>query len=649
MKRKTHFAMAAGLILAAPVSSLVAQDYVTDFTSAGSTLDFKFAQYNGGNVWTLASGGVGILNSLQDAPRSPSILLQPPASVATVHLPAWVGQNFVASTTFSLEERGFDTVHGTEAVLGFLLLSGTATGKVPDVSNPPDAPGYIAELAINSGPSATAPAGRDNHLGMIQIRRTGGASAFFEPQAAAYADVGTIDNGRVYELRVIGVYDGGTLAMDIELYNQAGVLLAAQRGVRDTAPLTGEYSGLRHRQWSASGTVDVDYYRFSMTQNVLPPATLPLDKVVELTNLNPVPGAIFHNAGDGLNFTVTVGGGRVISTADIELFLNGEDVTGGLVFSGASPSWNVSSNAMVSGTLYTATAIIRDGDEEAVRTWNFDTLSEEGTVVIEAEDYNFAPWVDCPGNGLANSGTVGGGYIDDPLPSTYDGGYINRDSGEGPVGYVDRVGVPDVDFNSTYSDTAVQGETVFRWCDVVRPQVTDDVVRSKFADASTAAGVEIPDYHRHNVQPGEWQNYTRTLPTGEYHVYLRASTVSGSPSIQLDRVTSDASTTGQTTDFLGAFAGGVSGEYEYLTLMDGLGQKAVISISSGDTLQTLRLTSVGTGSTVDLNFMVFVPVVEFSPSVVSTTPADNAVDVDPSTTIGVSLAHGSSPPVFRFS
>lgn len=496
MKCNLHSVLAAGLILASPASSLIGQDYITDFTSAGNTLDFNFAQYNGGDVWTLDTSGVGILNSLQDAPRSPSILLQPPASVATVHLPSWVGQDFVASTTFALEERGFDTVHETETVLGFLLLSETATGKVPDVSNPPDAPGYIAELAVNSGPSASAPPGRDNHLGMIQIRRTGGTSASFEPQAAAYAELGAIENGRIYELRVIGVYDGGTLTMDMELYDQAGLLLAAQRGVRDSAPLAGEYSGLRHRQWSASGTVDVDYYRFSVTQNVLPAASLPLDKVVELTDLNPAPGAIFHNAGEGLDFTMTVGGGRVIGTSEIELFLNGKDVTTNLVFSGASPSWQVSFDALVAGTLYTATAIIRDGDEEAVRTWSFDTFSEEGTVVIEAEDYNFAPWVDCPGNGLASPGTVGGGYIDDPMPSTYDGGYINRDSGEGWVGYIDRVGVPGVDFNSTYNDTAVSGETVYRWCDVVRTQVTDDVLRAKFAAASTAAGVEIPDYQR---------------------------------------------------------------------------------------------------------------------------------------------------------
>src|SRR5699024_1371843 len=138
-----------------------------------------------------------------------------------------------------------------------------------------------------------------------------------------YTAIGSIEEGSVYELRVIGTYSSGVLTMDMEVYDQEGTLLGTQRGVTDTAPLTGEYFGIRHREWSQSGALDIDYYRFSVTDEPLPPAVLPLEKEISLANMQPVRGGMFHAAADGLEFTVEVGGGRTIDASEIELDLNG--------------------------------------------------------------------------------------------------------------------------------------------------------------------------------------------------------------------------------------------------------------------------------------------------------------------------------------
>lgn len=70
-------------------------------------LGFNFAQDNGTDARTLETSRIGTLDVLQDAPTSPSILFQPPASVATAWLPEWVGKDFVISATFGLEGRRF--------------------------------------------------------------------------------------------------------------------------------------------------------------------------------------------------------------------------------------------------------------------------------------------------------------------------------------------------------------------------------------------------------------------------------------------------------------------------------------------------------------------------------------------------------------
>lgn len=628
MKSTLHSAILASAMFASAASSGIAQDYITDFTSAENTLNFNFAQYHDEDIWSMDTSSVGMLN-ISAAMGAIGDHVDPPEGVASKHLPEWSGQDFVLSTTFALENRGVDAWAGAESTLGFGILSGDA--EISAAFNPEldTAPAYIAELTINT---------QDDTLGFLNIRNFGSDQTDFTG-ADRVGIPGGVENGEVYELRVTGTYDAGTLSMELAVYDREGNLLVAQDPVTDSTPLAGEYFGLRHRHLGGTQNLDIDYYRFSVTQDAPAPAALPLSKVTELTNLNPARGEMFHSATDGLQFTVEVGGGRTVGTGDIELFLNGEDVTGNLLFSGASPSIGVSYDELEAGKFYSATVVVRDGEEESVHEWGFDTLSEDGAVVIEAEDYNFAPSVDCPGNGLADPGSVGGAYIDDPVPSVFDGVYYNRDDGGEPVGYVDRVGVPGVDYHSNFGDTAVAGETAFRWCDPVKTQLTYDAERAKFEEASSDAGVPIPDYHRHNVEEGEWQNYTRTFPEGDYHVYLRAATTSGNPSIQLDRVTSDPSAPDQTTSFLGIFEGGQSGQYEYVPLFDEFGQQAILSLSGED---TLRLTSVESGSAIDLNFMVLMPAAEHDPYVVSTTPENGALSVAPSGSIEAVLANGTS-------
>src|SRR6185436_7707686 len=68
----------------------------------------------------------------------------------------------------------------------------------------------------------------------------------------------------------------------------------------------------------------------------------------------------------------------------------------------------------------------------------------------------------------------------------------------------------------------------------------------------TVGGNYVPDYIVAGIRPGDWMNYTRKFPTGNYNVYLRASS-QGRQDVRLDQVTAGSGTSNQTTVLRGEF------------------------------------------------------------------------------------------------
>jgi len=107
------------------------------------------------------------------------------------------------------------------------------------------------------------------------------------------------------------------------------------------------------------------------------------------------------------------------------------------------------------------------------------------------------------------------------------------------------------------------------------------------------------------IDSGEWFNYTRTFPEGNYNVWAAISHGGGATdrtSGSLQRVTGGATTTTQTTEQLGTFdapgATGGWGNNRLVPLMSG-GTQAVVPLSGE---QTIRYTA-GSG---DYDYLVFV-------------------------------------------
>lgn len=360
-----------------------------------------------------------------------------------------------------------------------------------------------------------------------------------------------------------------------------------------------------------------------------------------IANLTPLHDAFFYPAEDGLRFQVSTEEPNTLSTEDIELYLNGELISHqSLTITGSSPAYEVFFDGLEPNEFYAVTVIARDNERQTTHHWSFDTLNEDAVVVIEAEDYNFAAGMLCDGDSGAVSGTPGGGsYIDRPTPSTFtNGSYFNQ-----ATGYVDRVGEPGVDFFSKSETKATLETNMYRWCDVVGTFFSGDLPpRPKYDEASLNAGVTIPDYDLHLVETGEWFNYTRNFPEGQYQVFLRAA-ATGAPVILLERVTSDPTQPNQQTEVLGEFRPEGNGVYQFtrLTGPDGLDQEVRVALSGEETVRLRAVSANNFNNDIQINFFMFIPVDETLPTVVSTTPVHHSGNVDRNVTIEAEVVNGT--------
>src|SRR5690606_7838577 len=125
--------------------------------------------------------------------------------------------------------------------------------------------------------------------------------------------VGKAVPGETYELKLTGIYESGDLVLTLALHDAEGAELGSLTRTH-SAPIAGQWFGLRNRTHSSQGdhVLDIDYHDF----RVRAPSEL------RIAGVEPLRGATFHPASEGVNFTVSTGNGHMIDPSEIELILN---------------------------------------------------------------------------------------------------------------------------------------------------------------------------------------------------------------------------------------------------------------------------------------------------------------------------------------
>jgi hypothetical protein len=267
-----------------------------------------------------------------------------------------------------------------------------------------------------------------------------------------------------------------------------------------------------------------------------------------------------------------------INTTNIQVILNGINISSSLAFSGSSTNWNVSYTGLQPNTSYTAAITVTDKtNQTATTTVSFDTFNPNN-FTWEAEDYDFEPTVSPAPNGS------GLRFIDNPAltssPAT--NSYYGQEGDGGQIS-----GSP-IDYSSVFGLTH-PGTYIYRSSDYVSAEVTSDAPRTKYLSAQLAnIDPSIQDYDVNFWDTNGWINYTRTFPTGNYYVFARLSGGNGAFNLQCSQVTSGAGTSTQTTQYLGAFAGSDASfaNWQYVPLVNtNTGQPISLSLGGVETLQ----------------------------------------------------------------
>jgi hypothetical protein len=289
------------------------------------------------------------------------------------------------------------------------------------------------------------------------------------------------------------------------------------------------------------------------------------------------------------SFNVTSPIGVSISTNSIRVTLTIRTVvstvttnitgTNGLTITGSASSRNVSLSLITNAT-YTAVVNVTDANgSPAGTTVNFDTYNPVFT--WEAEDYDYSS----------------GQFIDNPAPNAY----------------ATQVGTADIDYHDNVT-TSQNGTPAYRTGDPVGLEINGDgPPRVQYI------GTGFTDYDVGWYDTGNWNNYTRTYPSGQFNVLLRAANGSGgNGTVTLAQVTSGQTTTTQTTTNFGTFTIPATGgwqAYTWVPLRDGNGNLVKVSIGGQ---QTLKATSSGG---CNANFYALVPANTNLPTISGVSPS----------------------------
>ena len=261
-------------------------------------------------------------------------------------------------------------------------------------------------------------------------------------------------------------------------------------------------------------------------------------------------------------------------TANISLQLDGVTQTN-LIFGGNASSRTVNFPGVTLNRPHTAMINATDNNSRTVSTTvNFDTF-DSSFYTFEAEDFDYGS----------------GNFFHNPQHGAY----------------ANLAGVEGVDLHMV---NAGQGANSYRPNPPgLETEGANDGPRQTFSPGLT-------DYDVGFNSGGNWGNYTRTFPSGNFYCYLRgADGISGvSDSASLSLVTSGQGTTNQTTTRLGTFAVPATGNwqtYTWVPLKDSDGN--LVAITNNGAVKTFRVTT--DNGSYNANFYLLVPTYTPPPSV----------------------------------
>lgn len=309
-----------------------------------------------------------------------------------------------------------------------------------------------------------------------------------------------------------------------------------------------------------------------------------------IASVSPVTSSMFLPASTKIAFVVNDDQG--VEPNGITVMLNGTTRTAsnGLVVAGTATAREVSLGGLKAGENYHAviTAVDPDGETDT-RDLYFDTF-DTNSFVVEVEDYNYEF----------------GEFLDNPvlIPELDEDGI---DTNWGENSYNSQEGYNEIDFFDT-NETRVPATHRYRPYDGVSTAPALDLARQKFIDAG-GAQKGVYDFGVSDIEEGEWLNYTRTYPNGEYLVYLRQAQFDISEAKStLELVTSATDEEEQTTEVLGSFLGGESGvEFRNVLLTDETGKEPIIVKLGGKaTLRLVQHTTDPQDLYLIQNYLVFI-------------------------------------------
>lgn len=253
---------------------------------------------------------------------------------------------------------------------------------------------------------------------------------------------------------------------------------------------------------------------------------------------------------NALSFTVTTLG-ATFPAGGVQVILDGNNVSSGLVITGSSSSNNVVYPYLAPNEMHTAIINITNSLGHGISVTNhFDTFSPTN-YMFEAEDYDYD----------------GGQYV--PSADYYPGSYASFTS------------VTNVDFHHTLVSGEPTDGSDFQYRINGIPQ------EAEVGDYYRADFFPNPDFQLIYFGGGDWVNFTRDYPPGAYYLYARSSGL-GPYTMTLGQVVSGQGTMNQVVKPLGQMSavGTSINAFSWVPLTDASGvAPAVVNLSGVPTLQ----------------------------------------------------------------
>ena len=646
---------------------------------------------NGGNALRMACTASGFTNPV------PSGFQYDPRAIA------WMTNQFYTNTFYiavdllswnaSPDRATNDAVFGiAERLVPYSALFGGAYANPNVPVGQPDM--VIFSTRFNQYGGTNSNPALNSTRGNFNMYYVGAGGTIVYPEAQ---DVSALNTGHSYRLVFTGtndpnglqyfvgyVYDLQDLTQPIlTMYGSDGGAPGYMPGGALSGSIGG-YPGLVALGYNAQNQgADVTWDNFVASSS--PPTSVPfpgtphgLLGMPQVVSRSPASWANFYPASGGVSFNATT-----LTTTNtissIRMYLNGVDVTSGLVISGQATNRIVTFSGLASNVVYDARIELTDAaNRKTTNVWTFDTFSDAYLASaacrnIECEDIDFGggQFIDNPPvSGFSSNDTViqefVQGYNTDESPApggnhvwtnaiNSGSGYVNQLSIKGTDFFdYDNVGtlapylsrrIPENQFNQVNPYGTTQGyyEYQYGYYDASGNAGTyywfsHDTQRQKYSslvNPLVSPTNQLMEYNLERTEGGEWENYTRSFfySTNYYWVYLRHACELTQP-VRLDQIAA-----GPTTNFLGEFYltnALIHSNFRYAPLLNGSGNLAVVNLPTGT--NTLRLTMDspqydGSKQGLALNYMAFVPALMVQSSATANTgyTIDNTAIVTPGT------------------